>query len=184
MADEAQAKEDKKDAKPAAEGGGAVAPTEGGEAAPAGASKKRTLLLAAFAALAVVGVGVAVGVLFFMGGEDKKQEEGKDATTVEAAVVDVPEFTINMLSEDENATHFMKIKLAVELAHKTDVANTNVLLPRLQDDWNTFLRQMRPGDMQGSAALQRLKEGLLRRATQSLDPVPVKAVYIRELLVQ
>jgi flagellar FliL protein len=183
MADEARAKEEeKKDAKPA-EAGAEGAPAEGDEAAAAAKAKKRKLLMLASIALAVVGCGVAVGVVFFMG-EDKAHEEPQEEAGLEVAVVDVPEFTVNLLSEDENTGHFMKIKLAVELARKTDVESVNLLLPRLQDDWNTFLRQLRPGDMQGSAALQRLKEGLMRRAIQSLAPVPVKAVYIRELLVQ
>lgn len=185
MADEAQAKEEKKDPKTEAAPGEGAPPAEGDDAAAAGRAKKRKLMIMASAAVAVVGIAVAVGVVFFMGDDKKKVEEHpKDETTVEVSVVDVPEFTINLLGEDENAGHFMKIKLAVELAHKTDTANVNALLPRLQDDWNVFLRQMRPGDMQGSAALQRLKEGLMRRATQSLAPVPVKAVYIRELIVQ
>lgn len=190
MADEAQAKEEKKDAKTEA-GGDAkadvaapVAGTPEGDAAiaAAAAAKKKRLMLIASGVTAVIGIIVAVGVVFFMGGE--KHESAKEEGTVEAAVVDVPEFTVNLLSEDDNATHFMKIKLAVEVTRKADEVSVNTLMPRLQDDWGGFMRQLRPNDMQGSAALQRLKEGLLRRANQSLAPVPVKAVYIRELLVQ
>jgi flagellar protein FliL len=169
---------------------GAAPPAEGeaGAAAPAGNPKKKMLMIVS-AGVALVGVLVAVGVFFFMGG-DKKAEGGEhaaaeDATHVpEMAVYDVPEFTLNLLSDEGTGPRFLKMRLGLELEKASDSAAMEKLLPRLQDDWGTFLRQLRPTDLQGSAALQRLKEGLLRRAMQSLEPIPVKAVYIRDMLVQ
>jgi flagellar FliL protein len=155
-------------------------------AAAAGAAKKKKMMLIGSVVLALVGIAVAVGVVFLMGGKSEKSKEKETpAASVETmAIYDVPEMNVNLLSEDPTSQHFLKIKLAVQLENPKDSANVDKLLPHLQDDWIGFLRQMRMGDMQGSANLQRLKEGLLRRANQSLDPVPVKGVYIRELLVQ
>lgn len=162
------------------------APQEGapeGEAS-APAPKKKKMMLIISSAAAVIGL-IAVGVIFFMGGEKKDEHPAEAATAVEpVAIYEVPEFSLSLLSDDPNAQHFVKMKLSVELAKMGDSAAVDKLLPRLQDDWGGFLRQMRVSDMQGSANLQRLKEALLRRANQSLDPIPVKAVYIRELLVQ
>lgn len=179
MAEEAKAPEEKEEAK-AVEGEGEAS------AADAGKAKKKKMMMIASAALAVVGIGVAVGVVFFMGGshEDKKAESGAAEEAKHIAVYDVPEFTLNLTGDDPVSQHFLKIKLAMELADEADAAAMEKLLPRLQDDWGGFLRQLRPADVQGSAALQRLKEGLLRRANQSLAPVVVRAVYIREMLVQ
>ncbi len=165
--------------------------TEGGEVAAEGAAeggkaKKKKMMLIISSAVAVVGILVAVGVVFFMGGEDKAHEAGKDEGNAAAHLViyDVPEFNLSLLSEDPSVPHFIKIKIALELAKQTDVEAVNQMLPRLQDDWGGLLRQMRVSDLQGSANLHRLKENLLRRALQSLAPVELKAVYIRELLVQ
>jgi flagellar FliL protein len=172
--------------KPAApaDAGAEGTPTDG---ADAGAAKKKKLLMLVSAAVAVVGVIVAVGVLFIFKGDKKEGEEAEAKPTeiAKLAVYDVPEFTLNLLSDEQTGgPRFLKITLAVELANEADTPNMEKLLPRLQDDWGGFLRQLRPADLQGSAALQRLKEGLLRRANQSLEPVAVKAVYIRDLLVQ
>ncbi len=138
------------------------------------------------AAVAVVGVVVAVGVLFVF--NDKKDEEPAEAAPTEIsklAMYDLPEFTVNMLAdEQQGGPRFLKITLTLELANEADSENMAQLLPRLQDDWGGFLRQLRPADLQVSASLQRLKEGLLRRANQSLTPLEIKAVYIRDLLVQ
>lgn len=163
---------------------GSETPAEGADGAAAPAPKKKKMLLIISTAVAVVGIAVAVGVVFFMGGGEEKHAE-EDAAHVPVVIVkDVPEFNLSLLSDDPSAQHFIKMKAAVELTKETDAAAVDALLPKLQDDWGGFLRQLRIGDMQGSANLQRLKEGLLRRANQSLAPVEVKAVYIRELLIQ
>lgn len=167
----------------------ATAPTEGtapeGSEATEGAvaPKKRRMLLIMSVMVAIVGILVAVGVVFFIGGE-KKKADAPHTDMPMVAIYDVPEFNLSLLSDDPTAQHFIKIKMSLELANAGDSAAMDKLLPKLQDDWGGFLRQMRITDLQGSANLQRLKEGLLRRANQSLDPVAVKAVYIRELLIQ
>ncbi len=155
-------------------------------AVDAGAKKKRLLMIGS-AILAVVGIVIAVGVVFFLGGENKKDTEelNKSAHIPAVAIYDVPEFTLNLLADETGGVaRFMKMKLALEFENAADISAMNKLLPRLQDDWGGFLRQMRASDMQGSAALQQLRESLLRRATQTLDPIPLRAVYIREMLVQ
>lgn len=169
---------------PAGEAPAEGAPAEGGEAAPA-PNKKKKLLLIISGAVAVVGIAVAVGVVFFLGGSKEGGGHEAAATAVpDVAIFDVPELSFNLMSDEASGQRFVKARLAVELANPKDVPAVEKLLPRLQDDWGGFLRQMRVSDLQGSANLQRFKEALLRRANQSLEPVAVKAVYVREILVQ
>jgi flagellar FliL protein len=164
---------------------------EGAEGAPAaeGGKNKKKLMMIISAGVAVVGVLVAVGVFFMFGGK-KSEHQSADAEKPAAelgavAIYDVPEFTINLLSDEQaGGPRFLKIHLALELENEADSKNMEKVLPRLQDDWGSFLRQLRTGDFQGNAALARLKEGLLRRAIQTLEPITVKAVYIRDMLVQ
>ena len=171
---------------PATEG----APTEGAEgaaAAPAPNKKKKMLMLAS-AGVAVVGIIVAVLFVFVLGGN--KEEADPHAADAHATPIpdivtyDVPPFTLNLLQDEGAGPKFLKITLSLELKNAGDSESMGKLLPRLQDDWGSYLRQLRGTDLQGSAAMQRLREGLLRRAMQSLDPVPVNAVYIRDMLVQ
>ncbi|MBI1308833.1 MAG: flagellar basal body-associated protein FliL [Proteobacteria bacterium] len=183
MADEATPAPEKQEA--AAEGEQAKPAGEGAEGAvpeDAGKAKKKRMLMIVSGIVAVVGIVVAVGVVFFVGGG--KHEDQVATSAPEVAMMDIPEFTVNLLGEEPSTQHFMKVKLALELGRKEDVAVVEKLLPRLQDDWNGFLRQLRPADLQGSAALFRVKEGLLRRASQSMEPATIKAVYVRELVVQ
>ena len=166
---------------------GAEGEAAAGEEAAGKAKKKKKMLLIGSSVIAVVGVAVAVGVVFFMGGESEPAHGDAEAGHVGMAplvIFDVPEFNLSLLSDDPAVPHFIKMKVALELNKPEETAMVTEMMPRLQDDWGGLLRQMRVGDLQGSANLHRLKENLLRRALQSLAPVEPKAVYIRELLVQ
>lgn len=163
---------------------GAEGSTEGSGDAVVAAPKKKKMLLIISIIVAIIGILVAVGVVFFMGGEKKEKVDEAHTEMAPVAIYEVPEFNLSLLNDDPSAQHFIKIKISLELMKTGDSEAMTKLLPRLQDDWGGFLRQMRMSDLQGSANLQQLKEGLLRRANQSLDPIAVKAVYIRELLIQ
>ncbi len=182
MADETEKPDAGKEEGGSQEGGESGEGEDG--AAPAAPAGKKKLLLIISAVVAVIGIAVAVGVVFFMGGESKHDDAHAEPALPNVVIYDVPEFNLSLLADDPTARHFIKIKLSLQLSKPGDNEVVNKLLPRLQDDWGGLLRQMRVGDVQGSANLHRLKENLLRRARQSLEPVDVQAVYIRELLVQ
>ncbi|MFO0500543.1 MAG: flagellar basal body-associated FliL family protein [Pseudomonadota bacterium] len=161
-------------------------PTEGaGDTAAAGNKKKKILMLVS-AGVAVVGVVLAVGIFFFMGGKEEADPhaEAKATPIPDIVTYDVPPFTINLLQEEGAGARFLKITLSLELKNAADSDSMAKVLPRLQDDWGGYMRQLRGTDLQGSAAMQRLREGLLRRAVQTLDPIPVTGVYIRDMIVQ
>jgi flagellar FliL protein len=57
-------------------------------------------------------------------------------------------------------------------------------MPRLQDMLQTYLREMRPEELRGSAGIYRLREELLGRANVVLAPVRVNDVLFTQLLIQ
>ena len=57
-------------------------------------------------------------------------------------------------------------------------------MPRVTDIFQTYLRELRPADLSGSAGLFRLKEELTRRVNIALSPTPVSAVLFKEVVVQ
>ena len=58
------------------------------------------------------------------------------------------------------------------------------MLPRVMDAFQTYLRELRPTDLDGSAGLYRLKEELTRRVNASIAPSRVNAVLFKEIVVQ
>ena len=49
---------------------------------------------------------------------------------------------------------------------------------------NAFMRELRAGDLSGSAGLFRLKEELTRRVNVAVAPQQVSAVLFKEIVIQ
>ena len=58
------------------------------------------------------------------------------------------------------------------------------LMPRVMDAFQTYLRELRPTDLDGSAGLYRLKEELTRRVNAAVAPNRITAVLFKEIVVQ
>jgi flagellar FliL protein len=122
-------------------------------------------------------------------GKDEKKDGGK--TDPNAPVVKdgpdgvvfytLPEVVVNMQTADGRPS-FLKLKLTLELPdHDTaDVLNPN--MPRLQDMFQVFLRELRPEDLAGSQGGYQLRTEILRRVNLVIAPSRANAVLIEEML--
>ncbi|MFX9073467.1 flagellar basal body-associated FliL family protein, partial [Acinetobacter baumannii] len=57
-------------------------------------------------------------------------------------------------------------------------------LPRIIDNFQVYLRELRLDDLKGSAGMYRLREELLLRVNMAAQPVKIKDVLFKEMLVQ
>lgn len=97
----------------------------------------------------------------------------------------LPEFIINLNTTGTNAgTSFMKITVVLELSSEEVQKKVVALEPRIIDDFNTYLRELRASDLAGSAGIYRLREELILRMNKMLHPDQVNDVLFKEILVQ
>ena len=94
----------------------------------------------------------------------------------------LPDEVVNMQTADGHPS-FLKLKLTLELPdHDTaDVLSPN--MPRLQDMFQVFLRELRPEDLAGSQGGYQLRTEILRRVNLVIAPSKANAVLIEEMLV-
>ena len=94
----------------------------------------------------------------------------------------LPDVVVNMQTADGRPS-FLKLKLTLELPdHDTaDVLTPN--MPRLQDMFQVFLRELRPEDLSGSQGGYQLRMEILRRVNLVIAPSKANAVLIEEMLV-
>ena len=78
----------------------------------------------------------------------------------------------------------MKLNARLELARPQDAERVKQAMPRLQDLFQTYLREMRPEELRGSAGTYRLREELIARANIAAAPAQVNDVLFTEMLVQ
>ncbi|CAN5331650.1 flagellar basal body-associated FliL family protein [soil metagenome] len=94
----------------------------------------------------------------------------------------LPDIVVNMQAADGHST-FLKLKLTFELPDEETAENLTPNLPRLQDMFQTFLRELRPEDLNGSQGSYQLRAELLRRVNLVAAPSKVNAVLIEEMLI-
>jgi len=108
-----------------------------------------------------------------------KIAEGPDGVTFYT----LPDMVVNIQSPDGKPT-FLKLTLTLEM-HDAELATTlQGQMPRMQDMFQGFLRELRPDDIAGSAGTYQLRAEILRRVNLIAAPSKVDAVLIEEMLVQ
>jgi flagellar FliL protein len=93
-----------------------------------------------------------------------------------------PDIVANMETADGKPT-FLKLKLTFELPDHDTADTIDENMPRLQDMFQTFLRELRPEDLSGSQGSYQLRMELLRRVNLVIAPSKVNTVLIEEMLI-
>jgi flagellar FliL protein len=94
----------------------------------------------------------------------------------------MPDIVVNMQTADGRPT-FLKLKLTLELPDQATVDELDPNMPRLQDMFQTFLRELRPEDLSGSQGSYQLRMEILRRVNLVIAPSKANAVLIEEMLI-
>ncbi|MGF1631440.1 MAG: flagellar basal body-associated FliL family protein [Kiloniellaceae bacterium] len=96
---------------------------------------------------------------------------------------DLPQMLVN-LNTGERKNNYLKIAISLELTSEADSLELQSLLPRVVDNFQVYLRELRVEDLRGSAGVQRLREELLMRVNNAVYPIEVRDVLFKEMLVQ
>jgi flagellar FliL protein len=165
-----------------AEAGGESADGEG-EAKKGG--KKKLILLAA----PVLLIGVVAGLWFsgilpgVLGMGPKPQEQAAAPAPIVPAFYEMPEILANLNAPGRRPS-YMKLKAKLEIADSRDIEHVRNAQPRLLDLFNTYMREIRPEELRGSAGTHRLREELIARANIAVAPARVSDILFTEILVQ
>lgn len=88
------------------------------------------------------------------------------------------------MATDDGRPAILKLKLTIEAKNDEAVQALEARLPRVMDQFQGFLRELRIDDLAGSAGTARLRIELLRRVNLAIAPAQAHAVLIEEMLVQ
>jgi flagellar FliL protein len=150
---------------------------------PKAGGKRKLILLAIPLVLVLAGAGLWFsGVLPHLLGMDKPKEHAEEAA-VPPSYVDLPEMVAN-LNSGKNRPSYVKLTARIEVPRPDDVVKVKAAVPRLQDLMQTYLREMRPEELRGSAGTYRLREELLVRANAAVAPAKVSDVLFTQMIVQ
>jgi flagellar FliL protein len=196
-------------ATPPAEGGEGAEGAEGEASAKKKMSGKKLVLFIILPAVLVLGGGGAAAyLLLFSGGGEQHAEAndghgkakgghgeegageavpGPNGTMImhgdDVVFVTLPEMLVN-ITGPEGRPAYLKLKLTLEAPDDATVTALGEHIPRVTDQFNGFLRELRTDDLSGSAGAYRLRLELLRRVNLVIAPMQINAVLIEEMLVQ
>ena len=208
MADDKKAKKDDgKDVKaadkkgPAAPAPDGEPPAEGAEEAVPRFSKKK---IALFALVPLLIMAIGAGAAWKMGYLDKflhkklecenVQEGDKDyaacleelARAANAAppgiFMTIPDMIVN-LNSTAKQPRFLKVALKVELEDKTAEKAFEAIMPRIIDQFQAYMRELRLEDLRGSSGMYRMKIELLSRVRAAAPDIKIREVLFQEILV-
>ncbi len=161
--------------------------------------------IAVFGGGAVILLFVVIGIMSIFGGDDPEEaeDEALEKMAVEAAekrdhaqaeqdksteelkmlFVDLGEQLYN-LNTDGQGTSFLKATIILEIDRERFRTEVEAKMPRILDEFNVYMRELRPEDLDGAAGIFRLKEELLMRINQAVAPTRVKDVLFQQFIIQ
>jgi flagellar FliL protein len=155
---------------------------EGAADEPVAAPKgKLKLIIAVVAVLFLLGGGATWFFFFRHQGEEMHAEMAPPKPPV---FVEVPDMLVNLVGLPGERVQYLKLKVVLEIKEEKQAEMIRPTLPRVTDLFQTYMRELRPGDISGSAGLFRMREELTRRVNAVVSPGQVNAVLFKEVVIQ
>jgi len=159
-----------------------------------GSGRKRLLIVVAAVLVLILGGAAAAyftGLLqpvidMLSGGESAAAvDQPAEAQIVsgDAVFYDLQEMLVNINTGGRKSV-YLKIRVSLELESGDDIAKIEQMMPRIVDNFQIYLRELRIEDLKGSAGMYRLREELLKRVSVAVAPAKVNDVLFKEMLVQ
>ena len=147
---------------------------EGADGAEAAPTKKGKLKLIIAAAGFVVILGAGAGWFFLMRGHHGEEKHAEAPPPKPPSFVEVPDMMVNLVGAPGERVQYLRVKVVLEIKEAKEVEAIKPNLPRVTDLFQTYLRELRPSDINGSAGLFRLKEELTKRVNNAVAPQQVR----------
>ena len=163
---------------------------DGNENVPPKRSRKKKFLLVAglFVLVACGGTasayftGLLDPILRSVAG-DGGQELNFSFASAKPGYFKMPEILVN-LNMGRGESSILKVRISLDLDDVSGIPHLKRLMPRIVDDMQTYLRELRVEDLQGTRNLRRLQNEMLARVNRFSGPAKINRVLFKELLVQ
>lgn len=152
-------------------------------------SGKKIIMIVVPVLLLLIGGG---GAYYFMSGDssDVMLDENGDPIVAEAEsdeptellFYDIEPMLVNLTSVSGQAS-YLKLSVTLEVDQQSSIEELQLNLPRVIDNFQVYLRELRLEDINGSAGMFRLKEELLIRVNETIYPTRVNDVLFKEMLI-
>jgi flagellar FliL protein len=150
-------------------------------APPKKRGSKKLIIITILGALALL-LGVAAGLHFMgmLGGN--KAAPSSVAKEKEYAYLDLPGIVVNISSTP--GQKFLHLVVSLELDSAGDVDKIKLVMPRVIDQFQVYLRELRLEDIKGASGMHRMHEELLTKINEAVAPIVVSDILFKEVGIQ
>lgn len=152
----------------------------------------KKIIIVAVAAVMILALGGGAAYFFMSGGDDPEHATdalygGQDTALLEEEptqllFLELEPMLVN-LDTAGGKPKYLKLTISLEVDKQTSLDDLTIKMPRIIDQFQTYLRQLRIEDLNGSAGMFRLKEELLIKVNEAVYPTRVNDVLFKEMLV-
>ncbi|HVY90012.1 MAG TPA: flagellar basal body-associated FliL family protein [Hyphomonadaceae bacterium] len=96
----------------------------------------------------------------------------------------LPKLVVNLAGVEGERSPYMELELVLEASNQSTFDSVPDDMPRFKDQLNSYLRELRVEDLNGSQGTFRLRRELLKRFNTVMAPEKVDAVLIQGMLIQ
>jgi len=135
----------------------------------------------------LLGGGGAAAYFFLL---KKPAPDAAHAADAAAAEPTTPPFYFAMDELQDNLvasgkrSNFLRLSLWLQVKNEEESKKLVGVMPRIIDQFHTYLRSLRIEDLQGADGVQRMRDELLMRARAAAKPIEVEDVLIKAMLAQ
>jgi flagellar FliL protein len=148
-------------------------------------SGKKLVLFILLPVLLLGGGGAAA--YFFLLKKPAADAQGEAAADAEPAkppfYLPMDELQDNLVSTGKRS-NFLRLSLWLQVKDDKEGEKVKEVMPRIVDQFHTYLRSLRIEDLQGADGVQRMRDELLMRARAAAKPVEIQDVLIKAMLAQ
>jgi flagellar FliL protein len=94
----------------------------------------------------------------------------------------LPDFVVHL--RDTDADRYARVSFEIEVSSEPDKERLGAALPRVRDGFISYLSDRTFDELRGSEGLGHTKEELLKLLQKTLPDLPVKGLYITDIVVQ
>jgi flagellar FliL protein len=145
--------------------------------------------------LLLVGGGAGAYFMGVFSGEEAAAEELGAEPEIEVAEVVVPEMPADIvfvelpdlllnLNVTGKRLRFLKVVTSLEVVNEEMADIVRQMTPRILDNLHLYFRSVRPEELAGPDGVYRIKEDLLVRINDTIEPASIRDVLVKEMLVQ
>jgi flagellar FliL protein len=133
----------------------------------------------------LLGGGGAAAYLFLLKKPPADAEHAADAAEPAAPpfYFAMDELQDNLVSTGKRS-NFLRLSLWLQVKNEEESKKLEAVMPRIVDQFHTYLRSLRIEDLQGADGVQRMRDELLMRARAAAKPVEIQDVLIKAMLAQ